>query len=60
MSELVREYGADEYFLKFQVDRCPGCKGRKVKVMEREKAGSLRYRVYVCSKCKIVLGREVC
>lgn len=61
MSETVREYGADEYFLRFQAECCPRCKSRKVKLFTREKGGcSLRYRVYICAKCKIVLRREAC
>lgn len=61
MKEKAREMGADEYFLRFQVESCPRCKSRRVKTFTREKGNeSLRYRVYICGDCKMVVGREVC
>lgn len=61
MNETVREYGADEYYVRFNSDSCPRCKSRRVKLFTREKNScSLKYKVYICADCKMVVGRKVC
>lgn len=56
--KLVREYSEEVYIEKFGESGCPRCKDRHVKCFERTKDGN-EYRIYVCDKCKIVLGREM-
>lgn len=56
--EEIKELSPEEYFVKFQVDSCPRCGNREVKLFTREKGNcSLKYKVYTCTKCKLVVGR---
>ncbi len=54
----MKEYTAEEYFRKFQVNCCPKCGSRQVKVFERTKCHKY-YKVYACGKCKNVITREI-
>ena len=55
---IVRDYSTKAYLAKFGEESCPRCNSTKVKCYERTK-GTLEYKVYVCEKCKVVLGREI-
>lgn len=56
--KLIREYSEQAYIAKFGQNCCEKCGDRHVKCYERTKGGN-EYKVYVCNKCKIVLGREM-
>lgn len=56
--KLVREYSTETFLEKFGTESCPRCSTLKVKCYERTK-GNNEYKVFVCDKCKIVLGREM-
>lgn len=54
----ARVFGANEYITQFRSNGCPVCRNYGVKYFDRTK-DSLKYRVYVCSKCKRVVKREI-
>lgn len=54
----MREYSTEEYFIKFQVDKCPKCGSREIRENERTHQ-DIKYIVYICNKCKLVVGREI-
>ena len=54
----AREYGESEYIAHFRSNGCPVCHSFGIKYFDRTK-DTLKYRVYVCSKCKRVVKREI-
>lgn len=55
---IIKEYSEEIYLDKFGESKCPRCSDNHVKCYVRTK-GKNEYRVYVCNKCKVVLGREM-
>lgn len=58
MNERITEYTPKQYYGKFGNISCPNCKSLQVKEFIRSKGG-MRYRVYVCARCKFAVGREI-
>ena len=56
--EIIRYYTEERYLYKFNEPNCPRCHHNAVKIYRRTKDDN-QYEVYVCNKCKIVLGREM-
>ena len=54
-----REYKQEEYMVKFGYPHCPHCGEIKVRENVRTK-GNLTYKVYICDRCKYVIGRKIC
>jgi predicted RNA-binding Zn-ribbon protein involved in translation (DUF1610 family) len=54
-----REYKQEEYLAKFGYPHCPHCGENKVRENVRTK-GNLTYKVYICDRCKYVIGRKIC
>lgn len=54
-----REYTSGEYLVKFGYNHCPHCGEMKVKENIRTK-GQMTYKIYICDRCKYVIGRKIC
>ena len=56
-SERTRNFSQEDYIKHFGVDKCIRCGSRKVVIFERTKE-TMTYVIYICHKCRGVLGRE--
>ena len=58
INKTESEFTQEEYFIAFGVERCQVCGSRRVKRYHRTHS-DMEYTVFICSRCKCVLGRQI-